>query len=132
MKITVIGAGNVGATAAQVIANKELANEVILIDILEGIPEGKSLDMYESMPVLTDAKAGTEAAKQRNLDSDTDIKNLDFVEQESGVKQERELQKQGEQARSQAQLKLIDRELNREKMVFDLQKEKIKNTNKTK
>ena len=52
MKITVIGAGNVGATAAQVIANKELANEVILIDILEGIPEGKSLDMYESMPVL--------------------------------------------------------------------------------
>jgi len=52
MKITVIGAGNVGATTAQLIANAELANEVILIDILEGIPEGKSLDMYESMPVL--------------------------------------------------------------------------------
>ena len=52
MKITVIGAGNVGATTAQLIANAELANEVILIDILEGIPEGKALDMYESMPVL--------------------------------------------------------------------------------
>ena len=52
MKITVIGAGNVGATTAQLIANKELATEVHLIDILEGIPEGKALDMYESMPVM--------------------------------------------------------------------------------
>jgi malate dehydrogenase len=52
MKITVIGAGNVGATTAQLLANAELANEIILIDILEGIPEGKALDMYESMPVL--------------------------------------------------------------------------------
>ena len=52
MKITVIGAGNVGATVAQVIANKELANEVVLIDILDGVPQGKGLDMYESMHVL--------------------------------------------------------------------------------
>jgi len=52
MKITVIGAGNVGATTAQLLANAELANEIILIDILEGIPQGKALDMYESMPVL--------------------------------------------------------------------------------
>ncbi len=52
MKITVIGAGNVGATVAQLIANKELANEVILVDVLEGIPNGKALDIYESMPVL--------------------------------------------------------------------------------
>lgn len=57
MKITVIGAGNVGATCAQLIANKALADEIILIDILDGIPQGKSLDMYESMPVLgSDAK----------------------------------------------------------------------------
>lgn len=52
MKITVIGAGNVGATVAQLLANQELANEIILVDVLEGIPEGKALDMYESMPVL--------------------------------------------------------------------------------
>lgn len=52
MKITVIGGGNVGSTCAQLIANKELAREVWLIDILEGIPQGKGLDMYESMPVL--------------------------------------------------------------------------------
>lgn len=48
MKITVIGAGNVGATAALRIAEKQLAKEVVLIDIVEGIPQGKALDMYES------------------------------------------------------------------------------------
>lgn len=51
MKITVIGAGNVGATCADVIAHKELANEVILLDIKEGIAEGKSLDMWQTAPV---------------------------------------------------------------------------------
>lgn len=51
MKITVIGAGNVGATAAQRIAEKELANEVVLIDVIEGLPQGKGLDMYESAPI---------------------------------------------------------------------------------
>ena len=51
MKITVIGAGNVGATCADVIAHKELANEVILIDIKEGLAEGKSLDMWQTAPV---------------------------------------------------------------------------------
>lgn len=55
MKITVIGAGNVGATTAQRLVDRELANEVVLVDILEGIPQGKALDMYESTPVeLTD------------------------------------------------------------------------------
>jgi malate dehydrogenase len=52
MKITVIGGGNVGATTAQLLANKELANEICIIDVMEGIPEGKALDMYESMPIL--------------------------------------------------------------------------------
>ena len=51
MKITVIGAGNVGATCANVIAEKELANEVILIDIKEGFAEGKSLDMWQTAPI---------------------------------------------------------------------------------
>jgi malate dehydrogenase len=51
MKITVIGAGNVGATAAQRLADKELANEVVLVDVVEGMPQGKALDMYEAAPV---------------------------------------------------------------------------------
>jgi len=57
MKITVIGAGNVGATTAKLIADKKLCNELILIDILEGIPQGKALDILESCPVeLSDVK----------------------------------------------------------------------------
>jgi malate dehydrogenase len=51
MKITVIGAGNVGATCANVIAEKELANEVVLLDIKEGLAEGKSLDMWQTAPI---------------------------------------------------------------------------------
>ncbi len=51
MKITVIGAGNVGSTCANVIAHKELANEVILVDIKEGVAEGKSLDMWQTAPI---------------------------------------------------------------------------------
>ncbi len=51
MKISVIGAGNVGATAAQRLADKELANEVVLVDVIEGLPQGKGLDLYESAPV---------------------------------------------------------------------------------
>ncbi len=51
MKITVIGAGNVGATTAQRIADKELAEQVVLVDVVDGIPQGKGLDMWESAPV---------------------------------------------------------------------------------
>jgi len=49
-KVTVVGAGNVGATLAQRIAEKELA-DVVLVDIVEGVPQGKGLDMIESSPV---------------------------------------------------------------------------------
>ena len=52
MKITVVGAGHVGATTAQRLAERELAEEVVLIDIVDGMPQGKALDMYESAPVL--------------------------------------------------------------------------------
>lgn len=52
MKITVVGAGHVGATTAQRLAERELAEEIVLIDIMEGLPQGKALDMYESAPVL--------------------------------------------------------------------------------
>jgi malate dehydrogenase len=51
MKITVVGAGNVGATCADVIAHKELANEIVLLDIKKGIAEGKSLDMWQTAPI---------------------------------------------------------------------------------
>ncbi len=51
MKITVIGAGNVGATTALMLAQQQLAKEVVVVDILEGIPEGKSLDTFQSGPV---------------------------------------------------------------------------------
>ena len=50
-KITVVGAGNVGATLAQRIAEKELAREVVLVDIVEGIPQGKGLDQWQSSPI---------------------------------------------------------------------------------
>jgi malate dehydrogenase len=49
-KVTVVGAGNVGATAAHWIASKELA-DVVLIDIVEGVPQGKALDLLQAMPV---------------------------------------------------------------------------------
>ena len=49
-KVTVVGAGNVGATAAQRIAEKQIA-DVTLVDIIAGVPQGKSLDMLESSPV---------------------------------------------------------------------------------
>ena len=50
-KITVVGAGNVGATAAQRLAEKELARTVVLIDVVEGVPQGKGLDQWESAPI---------------------------------------------------------------------------------
>ena len=49
-KVTVVGAGNVGATLAQRIADRELA-DVVLIDIIEGMPQGKGLDIMEATPV---------------------------------------------------------------------------------
>ena len=49
-KVTIVGAGNVGATAAHWIAAKELA-DVVLIDVIEGVPQGKGLDLLEAMPI---------------------------------------------------------------------------------
>ena len=50
-KITVVGAGNVGATAAQRLAEQELARTVVLVDVIEGVPQGKALDQWESAPI---------------------------------------------------------------------------------
>lgn len=51
MKVTVVGAGNVGATVAECIARKDMVGEVVLIDIVDGLPQGKALDMQESAPI---------------------------------------------------------------------------------
>ena len=51
MKFTVIGAGHVGATVSQRVADKDIAEEVVIVDILDGIPQGKGLDMWESAPI---------------------------------------------------------------------------------
>lgn len=51
MKVTVVGAGNVGATCANVLAHREVANEVVLVDIKEGTAEGKALDIWQTAPI---------------------------------------------------------------------------------
>ena len=51
MKVTVVGAGNVGATCAQIVAEKNIVQEVVLVDIKEGISEGKSLDLWQTAPI---------------------------------------------------------------------------------
>ncbi len=73
MKVTVIGAGNVGATTAHILANKELANEIVLVDIVEGIPQGKALDMYEATPV---ERTDTRVIGTNNYE---DTKNSDII-----------------------------------------------------
>ncbi len=79
MKITVVGAGNVGATAAQRIVDKELANEVVLVDIIEGLPQGKGLDMYESTPIeATDTRV-------HGTNSYDDTTNSDVVVITAGI-----------------------------------------------
>jgi len=50
-KITVVGAGNVGATAAQRLAEKQLARTVVMVDVVEGLPQGKALDQWQSGPI---------------------------------------------------------------------------------
>ncbi len=51
MKITVVGAGNVGATCADVLAYREIANQIVLVDIKEGLAEGKALDIWQKAPI---------------------------------------------------------------------------------
>ena len=51
MKVTVVGAGNVGATCADVLAHREIANEIVLLDIKEGFAEGKALDIWQTSPI---------------------------------------------------------------------------------
>jgi malate dehydrogenase len=77
-KVTVVGSGNVGATAARSIADKELA-DVVLIDILQGVPQGKGLDMLEACPI--------EGSDSRVLGSNdyADTANSDVVVITAGI-----------------------------------------------
>ncbi len=57
MKITIVGAGNVGATTAQILVDKALCNDVVLLDVIEGVPQGKALDIYQSAAIqISDTK----------------------------------------------------------------------------
>ncbi|MDZ7780029.1 MAG: malate dehydrogenase [Gemmatimonadota bacterium] len=71
-KITVVGAGHVGATCAHLLAIKELAREVILVDIAEGIPQGKALDQWESAPV-EGFDSQVKGANDYSLSADSEI-----------------------------------------------------------
>jgi len=77
-KITVVGAGNVGATCAHLLALRELG-DIVLVDIAEGIPQGKALDMYESTPI--DAVA----VKITGTNGYEETKNSDIVIITAGV-----------------------------------------------
>jgi len=77
-KITVVGAGNVGATAAFLAAQKELA-DIVMIDVIEGVPQGKALDMFESSPIQ-----GFDAFVQGTQDY-ADTANSDLVIITAGI-----------------------------------------------
>ncbi len=72
MKVTVVGAGNVGATCANVLAHREIANEIVLLDIKEGFAEGKALDIWETSPInLYDSRVvGSTSDYSRTKDSE--------------------------------------------------------------
>jgi len=72
MKVTVVGAGNVGATCADAVARWELANEVVLLDIKEGVAEGKALDIWQTAPIsLFDSRlVGSTNDYAKTADSD--------------------------------------------------------------
>ena len=78
MKISVIGAGNVGASVALKICEKELG-DVVLIDIVEGMPQGKALDILEAMPLQ-----GSDAKIQGSNDFSA-IKSSDIVVMTAGL-----------------------------------------------
>lgn len=72
MKVTVVGAGNVGATCADVLAYREVANEIVLVDIKEGLAEGKALDIWQKAPIdLYDSRTiGSTNDYSKTADSD--------------------------------------------------------------
>ena len=73
MKVTVVGAGNVGATCADVLAYREVCKEVVLVDIKDGLSEGKSLDIFQKAPInLYDTKT-VGSTNDYSMTSDSDV-----------------------------------------------------------
>ena len=71
MKVTVIGAGHVGEIVTERVADKHVAEEIVLVDILDGIPQGKGLDMWESAPIeLFDTRIVGTNSYDETADSD--------------------------------------------------------------
>ena len=83
-KITVVGAGNVGATTAQRLAEKELARTVVMVDVAEGIPQGKGLDQWESAPIeVFDSHIIGTNSYEETADSDIVVITAGIVKQVS-------------------------------------------------
>ncbi len=73
MKVTVVGAGNVGATCADVLAHREIANEVVLLDIKEGFAEGKALDIWQTAPINLYDTRTTGSTNDYSKTADSDV-----------------------------------------------------------
>lgn len=72
-KVTVVGSGAVGATCADAVARLELANEVVLLDIKEGVAEGKSLDLFQCAPISLFDTRMTGSTNDYSLTADSDV-----------------------------------------------------------
>ena len=73
MKVTVVGAGNVGATCAQIVAEKNIVQEVVLLDIKEGISEGKALDLWQTAPINWYDSRVTGSTNDYSKTADSDV-----------------------------------------------------------
>lgn len=73
MKVTVVGAGNVGATCADVLAYKEIANEIVIVDIKEGLAEGKALDIWQKSPINSYDSYTTGSTNDYSKTSNSDV-----------------------------------------------------------
>ena len=108
---------------------RKMQLEIALLEAQVANEQAKSV-VGQTQAVLNQAKAGTEGAKAGNIKSVTDKTNLDYVEQETGVTQERAKELHGEQARAQGQLKLLEADLTRSENAkdrdHDLLKEYVK------
>lgn len=72
-KVTVVGAGNVGATCADAVARKQICKEVVLVDIKEGLAEGKALDMYQVAPIENYSTILTGSTGDYSKTADSDV-----------------------------------------------------------
>ncbi|MBU0535930.1 MAG: malate dehydrogenase [Nanoarchaeota archaeon] len=79
MKVSIVGAGNVGASAAWILADRQIADEIVLVDVVEGVPQGKALDILEGMPL------SRSNAKLTGTNSYEEIKGSDVVVVTAGI-----------------------------------------------